>query len=285
MTWFCAGLFSLACAGGIGYVLGYAFPNRRRRLPLLTEAPWLRALVPLILVSALPFIVVASEVGIIASLTVAVALVLCGVAAGWYHYRVGETRAIGITGTIGSGKSLVGKLLADMGIPVIDTDHVVHRLLASDKEVHELLRARFGNDIFLPEGGVDRKKMRFVFKDEEAKRYLESVLHPRVRLECRRFVAAQRGKHRWAAVLVPLLFEAGLDGEYDEIWTVIANDEVVRARLKKRDGLTDEEVNLRLAAQFPQAEKARRSTRVLDNSGTVQDMQTIVKATLALLPA
>lgn len=283
MVWFSLTVLGLASFGLAGFVGGYAAPRRHYRLPLKKEAPEIESLLFPVVFGVPVFLWMAFSTSLSAAFLIGGGLLLGGLALGWYYYHVNRTKVMGITGTIGSGKSLVGKLLEEEGIPVIDTDHVVHRLLASDAQVHLALRARFGDEIFLPDGGIDRKKLRFIFKDEKAKKDLEAVLHPRVRAEVRRLVAEMHGKHRWVAVLVPLLFEANLEGDYDFIVTVIARDEVVRVRLKKRDNLTDEEVDVRLAAQFPQDEKARRSHRVLDNSDTVDDTRFQVKQLLGEL--
>lgn len=280
MSWFQLLVFGVTSFGFAGFYLGYWFPDRSRRVK--EEWPDLESILfPVVFATPL-YLWLAYALWTPASAIVAGALFSGAFLAGCYYYRVNRTKVMGVTGTIGSGKSLVGTLLAEQGIHVIDTDHVVHRLLKSDPHVHRLLRARFGDDIFLPVGGIDRAKLRFIFKDEVAKKDLEAILHPRVRMEVRREIAALRG-HKWVAVQVPLLFEAKLEGDYDEIWTVIASDEVVRQRVKKRDNLSDAEVDLRLKAQFPQEEKARRSHRVLDNSGTIDDTRALVAKIVAEL--
>ena len=195
--------------------------------------------------------------------------------------RVG-TKVIGITGTIASGKSLVGKLLEKMGLPVIDTDHVAHDVLKNDDEVKEALRKRFGHGIFGSDGFVNRKALgAIIFSDDAARRDLDKIVHPAVIKACRQRVYSL-GSIPVVYLLVPLLFEAGLEDQYDEIWTVIASPEVVRERLKKRDGLTDQEAEKRIAAQYPQAEKARRSDHVIDNSGTEDDTKRQVDFLLSL---
>src|SRR5271156_6190816 len=117
---------------------------------------------------------------------------------------------VGITGTIGSGKSTVGKILASMGVPVIDTDLVVHELLSTPNAVRAAVVERFGSEITKPDAGgaIDREKLgAIVFHDQQARRDLEAITHPAVLLECRR--RAQEHKDRKVvAFLVPLLFEA-----------------------------------------------------------------------------
>lgn len=197
---------------------------------------------------------------------------------------------IGITGTIGSGKSAVGKILSDYGVPVIDTDQIVHSLLAQAGPVKTAVIDRFGNDILdssANEGQIDRIKLgRLVFGSEQARKDLETIVHPAVILECRRLtsVLANQGQPV-VAVLVPLLFEANVTGEYDEIWTVISSDQILRRRLKERDRLTDQEIDSRLAAQWTQERKAAASHRVIDNSGHLDDTSKQVRVLVDKLRA
>ncbi len=191
-----------------------------------------------------------------------------------------KSKVVGITGTIASGKSLVGKLLEEANVPVLDTDHIAHSVQANDVEVRAALRARFGDGIFSENGAVDRKKLgRIVFDDASALKDLNAIIHPAIRRECNKQIEALSA-HPMVAVLVPLLFEAGMEKQYDEIWTVTASDEVVIARLKARDGISDEDAMKRIRSQFSQAEKVRRSHHVIDNSGTVEETR---KQVLALL--
>jgi dephospho-CoA kinase len=185
----------------------------------------------------------------------------------------GKAITLGITGTIGSGKSAVGAILSDLGVPIIDTDKIVHMLLNSNSEVQQLVTERFGKSLLIStasgEKQIDRKALgALVFNDAGARRNLELILHPRVRKECRRLTAeyATNGATVVGA-LVPLLFEANLKSEYDEVWAVIADDAKLRERLKIRDGLSDTDIEYRLKAQMSQNEKAKRADKIIDNSG------------------
>jgi dephospho-CoA kinase len=185
----------------------------------------------------------------------------------------GKPIAIGITGTIGSGKSAVGSILSDLGVPVIDSDKIVHMLLNSNCEVQGLVTDRFGKSLLIEspagEKQIDRKALAaIVFNDAAARRDLEQILHPRVRQESRKMVAdfAARGATAVGA-LVPLLFEAGLKSEYDEVWAVVTDEAKLKERLRLRDGLSDAEVERRLQAQLSQKAKADQADRTIDNSG------------------
>jgi dephospho-CoA kinase len=182
---------------------------------------------------------------------------------------------IGITGTMGAGKSAVGKILQELGVPVIDSDEIVHTLLASDRDTQNLIIQRFGSGVVSASEKsttqqIDRKALgAIVFADKGARKDLENILHPRVRSVSRQLVKdyAEQGKSPVVAALVPLLFEANLQGEYNQIWTVITSDTVLRERLRKREGLSDEQIEQRLACQLSQKEKSSRADKVIDNSG------------------
>lgn len=179
-----------------------------------------------------------------------------------------QPKIIGITGTIASGKSLIGHLIAERGYPVIDTDEVVHELFASNHAMRQAIREAFGESVIALDASVDRKALgKIVFADPLARKRLEAIVHPATIEETQRRIQTQADKP-FIFVLVPLLFEVGVQRHYDQIWTVFADDEVVRARLKLRDGLSDKEIEDRLAAQFPQSTKRELSDRAIDNSDT-----------------
>jgi dephospho-CoA kinase len=196
-----------------------------------------------------------------------------------------KPKILGITGTIASGKSLVGKILTEQGITVIDTDRLTHELLADDLNTKKAIVEQFGpqvlqapsqddyknetpGELYDLKQPIDRKKLgAIVFKDAVARHKLEQIVHPNVILNCRRKVAALQGQPL-VAVLAPLLFETNLANEYDEIWTVFTSEEVLRQRLADRDKLTQAEIEGRLAAQMAQSEKCQRAHQVIDNSGT-----------------
>ena len=178
---------------------------------------------------------------------------------------------IGITGSIGSGKSTVGRFLEEEGIPVIDSDRVVHDLFETNTEVKEAIRARFGNAVMATENGaekVDRKKLgNIVFSDPASRKALEAIVHPATIKACRERIE-EKSDNDVVAVLVPLLFEAGLEKQYDAIWTVFADENTLKQRIRERDKLSEAEIENRFAAQLPQEEKKARATETIDNSGT-----------------
>ena len=202
-----------------------------------------------------------------------------------------DVTAIGITGTIGAGKSLVGQILAELGIPVIDTDKIVHELLATNMDVKEEIKAHFPSAIKSTGASdreeIDRKELaKIIFKDKRAKTKLESILHPRVREICRQRTSELAQGEKGAkiiATLVPLLFESKRQSDYDQIWTVTCDENILCERLLKRDGFSKQEIELRLAGQMSQEEKARLANVVLDNSKDKQHLRLQILQALANL--
>jgi dephospho-CoA kinase len=190
--------------------------------------------------------------------------------------KIGKTNitTIGVTGTIGSGKSLAGKMLEDMGIPVIDTDNIVRELLTSDNEIKKQIEAQFPSVIKITTNGegreIDRGELaKIIFADKEAKTKLEAILHPKVREICKKRTIDLIGtekKIKAIATLVPLLFESKRRSDYDYVWTIYCDENILRQRLAKRDNFSKNEIDLRLAGQLSQAEKCKLADKVLDNS-------------------
>lgn len=178
---------------------------------------------------------------------------------------------IGITGTIGSGKSAVGNILEDIGVPVIDSDKVVHELFATNKILKDRLVSEFGPGV-LSDGssGIDRKALgRIVFTDPKAREQLEDIVHPLTIEACLRELA-KYSNESIVAILVPLLFEAAPHLGYDAIWAVTTSEETLLSRLTARDNMTIDQAKQRLAAQFSQEKKAHGAHNIIDNSGTLQ---------------
>ncbi len=202
-----------------------------------------------------------------------------------------KVTTIGITGTIGAGKSLLGNILEEQDIPVIDTDKIVHELLHLDQEVKEQIKANFPSVLTKLEGAheeqIDRKKLaKIIFNDKEAKTKLESILHPKVRKVCgQRTSELANGIERpkIIATLVPLLFESQRQADYDQVWTVVCSEDILRQRLAKRDNLSSAEIDMRLASQMSQQEKAKRANTVLDNSKDKNHLREQVLRALAEL--
>jgi dephospho-CoA kinase len=119
-----------------------------------------------------------------------------------------------------------------------------------------------------------------IFQNDEDKLFLEELLHPLVREEIKRFFQKHEGQSL-AFALVPLLFESGLEEFYDEVWCVATSPDVQVARLKASRGMSDEQIQARLANQWSMDEKIKRSQRVLWNDGSLEDLETQVHEVLS----
>jgi dephospho-CoA kinase len=181
-------------------------------------------------------------------------------------------KRIGLTGSIGAGKSTVAKLLREKGIPVLDADAVA-REVSGWTEVLDGVRETFGADYVL-EHGLNRAKLAaLVFNKPEARAQLNAIIHPRVRAEMNRL--QQQLEMAGAASVVqdiPLLFESKLESLFDAVILVDAPLEVRLARVMVRDGITQEAFLARDAAQMPASEKRLRATVILENAGDESEL-------------
>jgi dephospho-CoA kinase len=171
---------------------------------------------------------------------------------------------VGLTGSIGMGKSTAARALRRLGLPVHDADAAVHRLLAPGGAAVRPVLAAFP-DVGDETGGIDRQRLGArVFGDAAALKRLEAILHPRVRAAKRRFLAAQARQRRPVVVLdVPLLFETGGDRECDAVLVVSAPAYLQRRRVLARPGMTEAKFRAILAKQMPDRDKRRRASFVV----------------------
>jgi dephospho-CoA kinase len=171
---------------------------------------------------------------------------------------------IGLTGSIGMGKTETGKLFQKLGIPVSDSDAIVHALYEKGGAAVDRVAEAFPEAV--KDGRVDRVILgRIVMGDPQKLRRLEAIVHPLVRTAQRDFI--ERHKDRKVVVLdIPLLFETGRDKEVDRILVVSAPEDVQRARVLARKDMTEEKFAAILARQTPDAEKRARADFIVDTS-------------------
>ena len=189
------------------------------------------------------------------------------------------TLAIGLTGGIGSGKSVVAKAFMALGVPVVCTDTIARELVEPGQPALAEIAARFGAGVLLPDGALDRSAMRQrVFADPQSRQALEAILHPRIRAEVESRLAAATTPY--VVVDIPLLAETG--GTYrtllDRILVVDCDVATRRQRVMLRDGVSAEQVDAMMAAQA--ADDVRRSIAddVLVNSGSLEEVTDRVSA-------
>ena len=187
---------------------------------------------------------------------------------------------LGLTGSMGMGKTTTANMFADAGVPVHDADATVHRLYAG--EAVAMIEAAFPGTT--KDGKVDRTTLRArLVGDVPALRRLEAIVHPLVRQAEETFLAEAEKRGAAAAVLdIPLLFETGGDKRVDAVIVVTAPPDVQRARMLER-GISPGQLETLLARQMPDAEKRRRADFVVDTSRGLQPARTQVQDILAAI--
>jgi dephospho-CoA kinase len=196
---------------------------------------------------------------------------------------MGMTYRIGLTGNIACGKSTVGRLLAARGAEYLDADRLVHALMEPGTPENARIAARFGPEVRDPSGRIDRRALGArVWSDPAALADLEAILHPGVRAVVRRHLAETTAP----AVVVDAikLIEGGLSKEMHAVWVVTCPRDEQARRLIATRGLSEQEAEARIAAQGSQEAKVRHATLVIDNGGTLADLERQVEAAWRTLP-
>jgi dephospho-CoA kinase len=189
---------------------------------------------------------------------------------------------LGLTGSIGMGKSTAAAMLRRLRVPLFDADAAVHRLLAPGGAAVTAVAALFP-EVETPQGGIDRRRLGArVFDNPAALRRLESILHPLVRARERRFLTAARGRGARVAVLdIPLLFETGGEGRCDYVMVVSAPAFLQRQRVLQRPGMSDSRLAAILRQQMPDREKRRLADFVVPTgvgrAATLRRLRTIIR--------
>ena len=194
---------------------------------------------------------------------------------------------IGLTGNMGSGKSLASRLLEQMGAAVIKADNVGHEVLLPQGAAYDKVLQLFGDGFLDDAGLLDRRRLgAYVFADGSGERLrrLESITHPAIVEEIRRRIEDfQRQGYRLIVVEAALFFGTPLEEMADEIWAVTAPRDVLLTRIMARDGCDLQTAENRLAQQLPTEEIARRSQRVLVNDGSPQQLAAAIRRILCEL--
>jgi dephospho-CoA kinase len=180
---------------------------------------------------------------------------------------------IGITGGIGCGKSEVCRMLKKRGIPIIRADQVAKLMVNNNATIKSKIKEAFGNDFYLPNGELNRKKMaQIVFNDESAKLKLNEIVHPHVIQYQRQTLERLKktGKFKIAGVEAALIYEANSDSQFDFVVVVSAETETIIKRLAGRDGFDKNEILKRITSQMDLSEKVKRADFVIHNNGSIQ---------------
>ena len=193
---------------------------------------------------------------------------------------------IGLTGTIGSGKSTVSARLNSLGALILDADIIAREVVEPNTEGLRQIEKSFGSGVIAADGSLDRKAVAaIVFADSEKRMLLNSIIHPAVlkTLEARTAAELATNSNRLIVWDVPLLIECGWHKNVDSVWLVSVSRQQQVERAMLRSGMTADEVNARIEAQMSLAEKKKYADVVLDNSGSQAETMQAVRVQLELL--
>lgn len=173
-------------------------------------------------------------------------------------------KRLGITGGIGSGKSIVSEVFRALGVPTYDADSASKRLITSNATLKKSLQSILGEEIYTHEG-LDKKRMaQLIFNDAELLKRVNAVIHPAVFEDFKAWCEMQKGN--LVACESAILFECGMDQQLDYTITVTADRATRIERCLKRDHTTAEQIEARMANQMEEEEKKRRADYVIDNN-------------------
>ncbi len=185
-------------------------------------------------------------------------------------------RTIGLTGGIGSGKSTVSKILADLGAFVIDADKVGHEIYLPGKGAWQQISAAFGQDILAEDQTIDRKKLgALVFNSADALKQLNTIVHPIMFKEIEQRIRAKRDEGYASPIVVEaaILIEANWLLLADEVWVVVTDKNTVIDRVAEQRGMAPKDTEARIASQLSNQERLKYATVVIHNNGSLEDLQ------------
>jgi len=178
---------------------------------------------------------------------------------------------IGLTGGIGSGKSAASDFLSTKGIDIIDADIVAREVVAPGSECLLAIKSRFGDEVMMADGGLDRKALRdIVFSDEQQKQWLNQLLHPAIRTRILQQLEASRSAY--VVLAAPLLLENGLDQYCDRVLVIDIPESLQVARTVKRDNSEPQQVEAIMAAQLNRSQRLQKADDVVVNDGDLDNL-------------
>jgi len=181
---------------------------------------------------------------------------------------------IGLTGGIASGKSTAARFFRDRDVPVVDADILGHRTYEPGSETYDAVVAAFGDELVAQDGSIDRKVLgsKVFGRPDELKR-LTDIVWPGIRkLAGEAFSELETAGHNLCVLEAAVLFEARWDDLVDEIWVVVVEPDIAVKRLADRNGLDESAARARLASQLSNAERVARAHTVIENNGTLDDL-------------
>lgn len=195
-------------------------------------------------------------------------------------------KTVGLTGGIGSGKSTVSQMLAELGAFVIDADKVGHEIYLPGKEAWRQVTAAFGQDILAADQTIDRKKLgALVFGSDEARKKLNSIVHPLMFHDIQQRIAEKRAEGFAKPIVVEaaILIEANWLPLADEVWVVVTNKNAVIDRVATQRGMAAKDTEARIASQLSDVERLKYAHVVIANDGTREDLEKKVQDAWARL--
>ena len=182
---------------------------------------------------------------------------------------------IGLTGSIGSGKSTVARFLKDLGSVIIDADKIGHRVLETDSELRQRLVDSLGRQILTPAGSIDRRRLaEMVFGDRELLERLNGIIHPCIYQRVKSRIEDYRAKGTKVVFLeAPLLPKEGWNELIDRLWVTIAPENTIMKRLEETRGLTRKEARARLSCRVPVKEQVESADVVIDTGCSLKELQ------------
>ncbi len=192
---------------------------------------------------------------------------------------------IAVTGSAGSGKSLVCRRFSELGLFVVSSDKIARQVVEPGKPAYEKLVKLVGRVYLLEDGNLNRAMLRsLISRNAEMRKKLEAIVQPEIVKELfSRMVSAGEKGERIVVAEVPLLFELRLDYGFDLIITVAAENRVMKNRIAVRDKITVEEAGKFLNLQMPQQTKIENSDKIIWNNGTIEDLFTQVDKIYSLI--
>ncbi|MCA1690825.1 MAG: dephospho-CoA kinase [Acidimicrobiales bacterium] len=191
---------------------------------------------------------------------------------------------VGLTGGIGSGKSTVSAMLARRGAAVVDTDVIARQVVEPPTPAYAAIVDRFGPGVVVAGGGLDRRALAdLVFDDPQALADLNAIVHPAVRAEVAERLAAEQAGDSVVVLVVPLLVETGMPYDVGVVIVVDCPEDVAVRRLVDARGMDEADVRRRLAAQASREERRARADLVIDNAGSLAELEAQVERAWAWL--
>jgi dephospho-CoA kinase len=193
-------------------------------------------------------------------------------------------RRIALTGGIATGKSYVGNLLREAGVPIVDADVLSREVVALGTPGLAAVRQRFGPDSIRRDGTMDRIRIgQIIFKDKRARQDLEAIIHPAVQRAIEKFFDTLPKRTPFAVADIPLLFETKREGQFTSIIVVACPKDMQLQRLMERSKLSKEDAERRLAAQLPIDQKVKKADYVIRTDGSFEETDAQVKGLIGIL--